>query len=134
VFTGIVRDRGRVVSADGRRLVVETSVRAEIGDSVAVDGVCLTAVAADDGRLSFDVAPETESRAKPFVGEVNVEPAVHAGDALGEISRQDAEAGADLEHDVVALEVGEPLDHPQHVLVDEEVLPELAARRERQPG
>jgi riboflavin synthase alpha subunit len=67
---------------DGR-LVVETSVSAEIGDSVSLDGVCLTVVEAHDGTLAFDVVPETLSRAKPFGGRVNVEPALRAGDPLG---------------------------------------------------
>jgi riboflavin synthase len=83
VFTGIVREAGRVASFEGTRLVVETSVEAEIGDSVSLDGVCLTVVATDDGTLAFDVVPETVGRTKPFRGEVNVEPALRAGDALG---------------------------------------------------
>jgi riboflavin synthase len=83
VFTGIVRDRGRVASFAGGRLVVETSLRAEVGDSVSVDGVCLTVVEARDGRVAFDVVPETLDRAKPFGGEVNLEPAVAAGKPVG---------------------------------------------------
>jgi riboflavin synthase len=69
VFTGIVRERGRVASfEDGR---------------VAVDGVCLTVVGAEDGRLAFDVVAETRSRAKRFGDEVNVEPALRAGEPMG---------------------------------------------------
>ena len=68
--------------ADGR-LVVESATTAELGDSVAIDGVCLTVVAAEPGRLSFDVVPETMSRVKEFAGRVNVEPALRAGDPLG---------------------------------------------------
>jgi riboflavin synthase alpha subunit len=83
VFTGIVRDVGRVVSFDGARLVIETSVTAETGDSVAIDGVCLTVLAAHEGRLTFDVVPETLGRVKRFGAEVNVEPALRAGDPLG---------------------------------------------------
>lgn len=83
MFTGIVREVARVASFDAGRLVVETSVRADIGDSVAIDGVCLTVVEAGEGRLGFDVVPETVSRAKPFGGEVNVEPALRAGEPLG---------------------------------------------------
>jgi riboflavin synthase len=83
VFTGIVRDAGRVASFDDGRLVVETSVRAEVGDSVALDGVCLTVVEAANGRLAFDVVPETLARARPFGEHVNVEPALRAGDSLG---------------------------------------------------
>jgi riboflavin synthase alpha subunit len=83
VFTGIVRDVGRVVSFDGSRLLVETRVAAGLGDSVAIDGICLTVAAADEGRLTFDVVPETLGRVKPFGAEVNVEPPLRAGDPLG---------------------------------------------------
>jgi riboflavin synthase len=62
MFTGIVRERGRVAGFDGTRLVVETTVEATVGDSVAVDGVCLTVVAGDVLTLEFDVVPETLSR------------------------------------------------------------------------
>jgi riboflavin synthase len=83
VFTGIVRERGRVAAFDGSRLVVEASVDAAVGDSVALDGVCLTVVDSAEGRLSFDVVPETVVRTKPFGVEVNVEPALRAGEPLG---------------------------------------------------
>jgi riboflavin synthase len=83
MFTGIVRERGWVVSYDRGRLRVQTPVEAEVGDSVALDGVCLTVVEVRDGELAFDVVPETVSRAKGFGVEVNVEPAVRAGDSFG---------------------------------------------------
>src|SRR5262245_12072434 len=83
VFTGIVRERARVVSSDGGRLVVETTVEASVGDSVAVDGVCLTVVEAGGGMLQFDMVPETVDRVKHFGAEANVEPALRAGDPLG---------------------------------------------------
>jgi riboflavin synthase alpha subunit len=87
VFTGIVRERARVSSFAGGRMVIETSVQAAIGDSVAIDGVCLTVVAGDDATLEFDVVPETIGRST--LGgltagvAVNVEPALRVGDALG---------------------------------------------------
>jgi riboflavin synthase len=88
VFTGIVRERGLVQSFDDRRLVVEAPETARttgVGDSIAIDGVCLTAVHVTDGRVAFDVAVETTMRAKRTeVGQgVNVEPALRAGDPLG---------------------------------------------------
>jgi len=83
VFTGIVRERAAVVSAGEGRLVIESSLEPEIGDSVAVDGVCLTVSGRENGRLAFDVMEETLSRAKPFRREVNLEPALRAGDPLG---------------------------------------------------
>ncbi len=83
MFTGIVQERGRVASFDGGRLVVESGIEAEIGDSVAVDGVCLTVTEAQNGTLAFDVMVETLSRAKLFGTQVNLEPALRAGDPLG---------------------------------------------------
>jgi len=88
VFTGIVRELGRVVSFDGARLLVEAPhTVAELGDSVAIDGVCLTVVEHDGDRLAFDVVAETLDRTTLgalTAGEpVNVEPAIRAGEPLG---------------------------------------------------
>jgi riboflavin synthase len=94
VFTGIVKERGRVASlnggAAGVRLVVEapaTAPHVGIGDSVAVNGVCLTAVEAGDGTLAFDAVPETLARTSlgrlESGAPVNLEPALRAGDPLG---------------------------------------------------
>ena len=83
MFTGLVQEVGRVASFVDGRLVVETSVEAKVGDSVAVDGVCLTVVDGDRNSLAFDVVPETVSRTKPFGTEVNLEPALRAGEPLG---------------------------------------------------
>ncbi len=83
MFTGIVRERARVASFDDGHLVVDSGISAEIGDSVSVDGVCLTVTTARDGQLAFDVMVETLSRAKPFGTEVNLEPALRVGDPLG---------------------------------------------------
>jgi riboflavin synthase len=83
VFTGLVREVGAVESYEGGRLVVRCATPAAIGDSVSLDGVCLTVVAADGGTLAFDVVEETRSRARPFRDRVNVEPALRAGEPLG---------------------------------------------------
>jgi riboflavin synthase len=85
VFTGIVREVGRVVEFDGSRLVVDAAAKAEAGDSVAVAGVCLTVL--DGSRLAFDVVPETLSRTTlgglKAGDRVNIEPALRVGDPLG---------------------------------------------------
>jgi len=94
MFTGIVRERGRIAAVDGGddgiRLVVEapaTAAQAALGDSIAVSGVCLTVVAADNGTLAFDAVPETlrrSSLAEVAPGDsVNLEPALRAGEPLG---------------------------------------------------
>jgi riboflavin synthase len=76
--------------AGGRRIRVHApaaAAEAAIGDSVAVNGVCLTAVAAEDGALVFDAVPETLGRSSLTALEpgatVNVEPALRAGDPVG---------------------------------------------------
>ena len=83
MFTGIVRERAKVASFDRGRLVVESSLDPTVGDSVAVDGVCLTVAERRNGSLAFDVMPETLQRAKTFGVEVNLETALRAGDPLG---------------------------------------------------
>jgi riboflavin synthase len=87
MFTGIVRERGRVASFDGSRLIVETRTEAELGDSVAIAGVCLTVVGREQGGIAFDVVSETLARTTlgglTAGDEVNVEPALRAGDPLG---------------------------------------------------
>ena len=83
MFTGIVRERGRVVSFDDGRLVVQSTLAPAVGDSISVDGTCLTVVEASNGHLSFDVMQETTDRAKPYGDEVNLEPALAAGEPLG---------------------------------------------------
>lgn len=71
------------MSFEDGRLTVACGTAAELGDSVAIDGVCLTVVESAPGRLGFDIVPETLSRVKPFAGGVNVEPALRAGEPLG---------------------------------------------------
>jgi riboflavin synthase len=83
MFTGLVREVGTVASFEKGRLVVESQTAAEVGDSIAIDGVCLTVVSSEPGRLSFDVVPETIARVKSFGDRVNLEPALRAGDPLG---------------------------------------------------
>jgi riboflavin synthase len=94
VFTGIVKERGTVVSVAGGekgiRLVVEaraTAAATALGDSVSVDGVDLTATEIADGQMTFTAVPETLARTTlgslAEGAEVNLEPALRAGDPLG---------------------------------------------------
>jgi riboflavin synthase len=90
MFTGLVREVGTVASMVNGRLTIsapETSQGVQLGDSVAIDGVCLTVVACVDSSLSFDAVPETLARTALGTldkgSRVNLEPALRAGDALG---------------------------------------------------
>ena len=94
MFTGIVRERGRVVVAEAngggiylRVEARETAAAARPGDSIAVAGCCLTTTAVEDGNLEFDAVPETIARTNlgrlAEGAEVNLEPALRAGEPLG---------------------------------------------------
>ncbi|HEY8193066.1 MAG TPA: riboflavin synthase [Gaiellaceae bacterium] len=83
MFTGIVRELARTVSFENDRLVVESALSPAVGDSINVNGVCLTVVQAENGHLAFDVLDETTARSKRFGPAVNLEPALAAGDPLG---------------------------------------------------
>lgn len=65
MFTGIVQEISRVVSAQAGRLVInagEVLRGVKLGGSIAVNGVCLTATGFDDNSFSADIMPETLSR------------------------------------------------------------------------
>ena len=89
MFTGLVAEKGTIRSRRDGRLEIETSLAGELaaGDSVAVNGVCLTAVAPDGSSFAADVMPETLRRSSlgPLRegSEVNVELPLRAGDRLG---------------------------------------------------
>ncbi|MGH2898963.1 MAG: riboflavin synthase [Solirubrobacteraceae bacterium] len=93
MFTGLVADLGTVGAVDetagGLRLTLRTALAGEVreGDSVAVNGVCLTATAVDGDGFATDVMHETLRRctlADLRTGaRVNLELAVRAADRLG---------------------------------------------------
>jgi riboflavin synthase len=94
VFTGIVREVGLTAAiaghGDGIRLEIEapaTAAASSVGDSVSIDGCCLTAVAVGAGSLAFDAVPETLARTSlgslSAGNRVNVEPALRVGEPLG---------------------------------------------------
>lgn len=93
MFTGLVQDLGTVAALDagdeGVRLIVETALSGEIseGDSVAVNGVCLTATDIADGAFAADVMNEslrrTSLRAVALGGTVNLELPLRPHDRLG---------------------------------------------------
>lgn len=93
MFTGLVKDLGRVTGVErsdsGARLGVRSRLAAELapGDSVAVNGVCLTAVAVDEDRFEAEVVNETLRRSSLREVEagarVNLELPLRASDRLG---------------------------------------------------
>lgn len=90
MFTGIVQEVGSVVAAveGGLKIHSKRVLRnTKLGDSVCVNGVCLTIVEAGDDGITVNVVPETYSRTNlggVKVGDaVNLEPAMQVGERLG---------------------------------------------------
>lgn len=95
MFTGLIQGVARIAAVEplsaggGVRLTVDVSTvagfTAGVGDSVALDGACLTVTGVDGTRFVFDVSRETLSKTTGLdrPGEVNVEPSLRLGDAIG---------------------------------------------------
>jgi len=95
MFTGIIKAKGTVGAMDKRGRDVRLSVRSaglpwsdyEVGESIAVNGVCLTAVALHEDGFDTDVSVETldvTALGSLAVGSsVNLEPAISLGERLG---------------------------------------------------
>ena len=99
MFSGIVEESGRIVRVDhqgvnvGSRLVIESNLdhsSTTLGDSIAIEGCCLTVVAIDRPasgfQLSFDAAPETLRKTTLGVlasgDRVNLERSMRIGDRV----------------------------------------------------
>ena len=90
MFTGIVEELGEVVQAATARMVIRAKVTLEgtrVGDSIAVNGACLTVVQLRDNTFAVDIAPETLRRtnlgdATPGT-RVNLERAMALGERMG---------------------------------------------------
>jgi riboflavin synthase len=93
MFTGLIADLGSIESvtanAEGATLAIRTRLAAELekGDSIAVNGVCLTATSVEPGAFRTEAMNETLRRSSLGALEagqdVNLELALRAGDRLG---------------------------------------------------
>jgi riboflavin synthase len=93
VFTGIVQELGRIAAIErddaGARITVQTALVGELkaGDSIAINGVCLSAVSLQNGSFSADAMNETLARSSlgdlGVGSEVNLELPLRATDRLG---------------------------------------------------
>ena len=93
MFTGLVQDLGTIAgserSDDGVRLRISTSLAGELseGDSIAVNGICLTATAVDGSGFAAEVMNETLARTSLAGADagatVNLELPLRASDRLG---------------------------------------------------
>ncbi|MGM0567115.1 MAG: riboflavin synthase [Bacteroidota bacterium] len=94
MFTGLIEDKGSVLSVKKGAKAAEIAIRSKkitgdlhIGDSVSVNGVCLTVTVIQDDVFHVDAVPETMSRSNlgglATGSRVNLERALRVGDRLG---------------------------------------------------
>jgi riboflavin synthase len=91
VFTGLIRYTGSLLERGNNSLAIEVPTELgtglHAGDSIAVNGVCLTAVRLAEGRFEADMLPatlvDTTLGSLPVGSVLNLEPALRAGEPLG---------------------------------------------------
>src|SRR3989338_4242344 len=94
MFTGIIQELGLVERVQRSRAIdrltidaPQTAARVAPGESVAINGACLTVVRAHEGRLAFEMIPQTRRLtnlgALAAGARVNVEPSLTLADRLG---------------------------------------------------
>jgi len=82
MFTGLIREIATVKRYSNNILSIRSSHKAKLGDSIAINGVCLTVIKVNSDGFDLEVADETRSivPAEKFEGEVHIEPAMQMDD------------------------------------------------------
>ncbi len=84
MFTGLIKERAKVLSFANNFLVLSAAYKPKIGDSIAINGICLTVVMINNNQFTVELSPETKKiiaveNLKHFV---HIEPAMRMSDRL----------------------------------------------------
>ena len=82
MFTGLIREIATVKSFVGSILTIKAKLNAKLGDSIAINGACLTVVAVNADGFSVELSPESQKHLviANYKNEVHIEPAMMMGD------------------------------------------------------
>ena len=82
MFTGLIREMAEVLSLKSNLLTVKAKYTPKIGDSIAINGACLTVVKVSTGTFSVELSPESQKilAMENYKGKVHMEPAMMMGD------------------------------------------------------
>jgi riboflavin synthase len=82
MFTGLIREMAEVDNFSNNILTIKASYKPNIGDSIAINGACLTVVEIYDNKFSVELSPESQSvlALENYSGLVHIEPAMMMGD------------------------------------------------------
>ena len=84
MFTGLIREIAEVKSYTNNILSIKSKHKAKLGDSIAVNGVCLTVIKVNGDGFDLELADETRSiiDESKISGKVHIEPAMMMNDRL----------------------------------------------------
>ena len=82
MFTGLIREMAKVVSLNNSLLTLKAKYNPKIGDSIAINGACLTVVKVTKDTFSVEISPESQKilAMENYKNEVHIEPAMMMGD------------------------------------------------------
>ncbi|MDY0327570.1 MAG: riboflavin synthase [Arcobacteraceae bacterium] len=82
MFTGLIREIAKVKSFEGSKLSIYSTHLAKLGDSIAINGACLTVIEVGSGYFSVELSPESKNllAIENYKNEVHCEPAMMMGD------------------------------------------------------
>jgi riboflavin synthase len=82
MFTGLIREMATVKSLANNTLMLQAAYKPKMGDSIAINGVCLSVTALSSNGFSVELSPETQSHVvvDALKGKVHIEPAMMMGD------------------------------------------------------
>jgi riboflavin synthase len=82
MFTGLIREIATVKSLVGSKLTIRSNHKAKLGDSIAINGACLTVINVNNDGFSVELSPESQKllAMENYKNEVHIEPAMMMGD------------------------------------------------------
>lgn len=82
MFTGLIREMAKVISYQNSTLTLKADYTPKIGDSIAVNGACLTVIKVGGGNFSVELSPESTKilAMQNYKDEVHIEPAMQMSD------------------------------------------------------
>jgi riboflavin synthase len=82
MFTGLIREIAKVTSFTNNILTIKAKFQPKLGDSIAINGACLTVINITNGNFSVELSPESQKllAINNYKNEVHIEPAMMMGD------------------------------------------------------
>ncbi|WP_162165850.1 riboflavin synthase [Campylobacter fetus] len=84
MFNGLIREIAKVKSFDGKFLNLEAKFKPKLGDSIAINGACLSVVSLQNGGFSVELSSESSKvlALENYKDKVHMEPAMKIGDRI----------------------------------------------------